>query len=30
MQTPDNIGNMHDYEELFSRFRENKVRSIVI
>lgn len=30
VQTPDNIGNMKDYEELFSRFRMNKVRSIVI
>ena len=30
VQTPDNIGNMKDYTELFSRFREHKVRSIVI
>lgn len=30
VQTPDNIGNMKDYEELFATFRENKIRSIVI
>lgn len=30
VQTPDNIGNMHDYSELFTRFREHKVRSVVI
>ena len=30
VQTPDNIGNMKDYTELFETFRQNKVRSIVI
>lgn len=30
MQTPDNIGNMRDYTELFTRMRLHKVRSIVI
>jgi len=30
VQTPDNIGNMKNYSELFEQFREKKVRSIVI
>ena len=30
VQTPDNIGNMRDYTELFDNFRQYKIRSIVI
>ena len=30
VQTPDNLGNMHDYSELFNRFRAEKVRSVVV
>ena len=30
VQTPDNIGNMSDYTELFDTFRQHKIRSIVI
>lgn len=29
-QSPDNIGNMNDYSVLFTRFRERKVRSILV
>ena len=30
VQTPDNIGSMSDYTELFDAFRAHKIRSIVI
>jgi len=30
VQTPDRLGNMNDFSELFDRFRENKVKSVVV
>ena len=30
VQTPDNLGNMKDYTELFTRFSEKQVKTVVI